>query len=386
MNIVVLAGGLSPERDVSLSSGCLIANALIENGHRVLLADVYMGVGGDVGGIGGAARTGGLGAVDGVGAADGVIGAGDADGGARGFEQAYQAHRRERYEYRIPEAEPDLAALAAARGGGPALIEESILPICVGADVVFLALHGSIGENGQLQAALDLHGVRYTGTGFTGSLLAMDKPLSKELMRFHGIDTPDWGIYNIADGAPPPGGLTFPCVIKPCACGSSIGVSIVKSAAEFTAALAYAGKYEDRVMIEQMIPGREFSIGILGSEALPPIEIIPKAGFYDYKNKYQPGLTEEVCPAELPAGLSRAMQETALRVHAALRLGDYSRIDFILDGAGRWFCLEANTLPGMTPTSLLPQEARAVGIPYNALCERLVKLACERERLSPERG
>ncbi|HHY52336.1 MAG TPA: D-alanine--D-alanine ligase [Clostridiales bacterium] len=336
MDIVVLAGGLSPERDVSLSSGSLIANALIQNGHRVLLVDLYAGL-------------------------EGVC----------TFEEAYQKYRVEEYHYRVPDHEPDLARIKAEHGNRQELIGPGVLDVCKTADVAFLALHGSIGENGKLQAVLDVHAIRYTGSGYTGSLLAMNKLISKELMRQNGLPTPDWVTVGPGEEMEPP---FLPCVIKPASNGSSIGVSIVTSKEDFGKALAYARTYEDELLIEKQIVGREFSVGILDGQALPVIEIIPREGFYDYKNKYQQGMTQEVCPAEISPELARRLQETALAVHKALRLGDYSRVDLMSDGENV-YCLEANTLPGMTPTSLLPQEAAVIGISYPELCERIVQLA-----------
>jgi D-alanine-D-alanine ligase len=357
MNIVVLAGGLSPERDVSLSSGCMIANALIENGHNALLADVYMGL-----------------------------------PDAENFAEARQKYMKARYEYKVPEREPDLEAVKAARdmamsgaGGGGCgsgrLIGEGVLPVCADADVTFNALHGAIGENGQLQAVFDVYGVKYTGTRYEGSFIAMDKPLAKDLMRLHGLDTPDWTVIetNGAYCASALERVELPCVIKPCGCGSSVGVSIVNDENELDAAYQYARLYEKRIIIEQKITGREFSVGVLGGEALPPIEIIPRTGFFDYKNKYQPGAALEICPArDLTPELEKKMRDGALKAHRILRLGDYSRTDVIMDGDGRLFFLEANTLPGMTPTSLLPKEAAAAGISYNRLCEKIVELALAR--------
>lgn len=336
MKIVVLAGGLSPERDVSFSSGAQIANALIENGHEVMLLDLYLG------------------------------------NRSETMTPEYRTRSSsERYSYRIPERAPDLDALRRQSGNEGALIGEGVIECCRRADVVFLALHGSIGENGQLQALFDIYGIRYTGTGSVGSLLAMDKDISKRLMRANGIQTAGWRLLRLHDLKAPPEGIGCPCVVKPCGCGSSVGVTLVENEAQLRAALEYARRYEEAILIEEKIVGREFSVGVLDGEALPPIEIRPKAGFYDYKNKYQPGLTEEICPAEIPAELDAMLRENALAVHRALRLGFYSRVDFIVDGQNNAVCLEANTLPGMTPFSLLPQEARAAGISYGELCEKI---------------
>jgi len=337
VKIVVLAGGLSPERDVSLSSGALISNALIENGHDVMLIDLYLGKNNK-----------------------------EIEPNYRNKKSAY------RYSYVIPEQEPDLDAIRASANSGDCLIGEGIIDFCKKADVVFLALHGAAGENGQLQAAFDLHGIRYTGTGYIGSLLAMDKDISKRLMKEGGILTADWMHVNLCE----PNDwskITYPCVVKPCSCGSSVGITMVENDSELHAAIGSAQKYEDAILIEKKIEGREFSVGILGGKALPPIEIQPLEGFYDYKNKYQKGLTREICPADIPEMVQKQLQNTAQAVHQVLRLGFYSRIDFILDREGRAFCLEANTLPGMTPTSLLPQEASAVGISYPELCDIIAR-------------
>lgn len=342
MKIAVAAGGLSPERDVSLSSGSLIANALIDAGYQVCLFDLYTGVETD------------------------------------NFNELFIGSQSEkRYSYTVPQCEPDLEQLKKDSANGNSLIGKNVIELCKYADLVFLALHGDIGENGKLQAVFDSFGILYTGTGYIGSLLAMNKDLAKKLMVQNHILTPMWKMIDISDASidvnlcP----SEFPCVIKPCSCGSSIGVSIVNNADEYNKAIAYAKKYETTVMIEEMIKGREFSAGILDNKALPVIEIIPGEGFYDYKNKYQPGLTKEVCPADLSDEFTDKIQKTALQVHKLLCLGSYSRIDFILDGDNNIYCLEANTLPGMTPTSLLPQEAGALGISYIELCDKIVKLA-----------
>lgn len=324
MNIVVLAGGLSPERDVSLSSGSLIANALIENGHDVLLLDLYLGF--------------------------------QSENGKPHF---LNNQSNIRYSYRIPAIEPDLESLMNESGNGADMIGSKVIDICKAADVVFISLHGSIGENGQLQAIFDSFGIRYTGTGYIGSLLAMDKDISKKLMLVNKIKTADWNMYDIQQTAINDfHNVKFPCVVKPCSCGSSIGVSIVENPAELQQAIKSAIPYENMIIIEDKIIGREFSVGILGDIALPVIEIIPKVGFYDYKNKYQSGMTEEICPANIDDNTAQMIQSTALSVHKTLRLGYYSRVDIILSEINELFCLEANTLPGMTPTSLLPQEAK----------------------------
>lgn len=339
MNIVVLAGGLSPEREVSLTSGTLIANALIENGHRVLLLDVYVG-----------------------------MRALPADPLSLFATHPYPAHT-------VSDRVPDLAALKESSGNGDALIGSNVLALCAAADRVFLALHGSMGENGQLQATLDSHGIRYTGSGYAGSLLAMDKDIAKRLFRDAGVPTPDWVYFDVHQ-APPRDLLDrigLPCVVKPCDCGSSVGVSMADTEAELSAALAEAARWCSHVLVEKKIVGRELTVGILDGVALPAVEILPLDGFYDYKNKYQ-GTTREICPAEIPPTVASRAADLALLGFSALRLHGYARFDFLLDASNNLWCLEANTLPGMTPTSLLPLAASAVGISYNDLCERIVEL------------
>jgi D-alanine-D-alanine ligase len=348
MKIVVLAGGLSPERDVSLSSGCLISNALLESGHSVLLLDVYEGS--------------------------------PVNCGVPAPSAGFSFHTRAdgcHYAYAVPSTEPDLDAIRVRNGNRKELIGAGVLEACRSADVVFVGLHGAMGENGQLQAVLDVNGIKYTGSGYAGCLLAMDKDITKRLLIREGILTADWIMFDCAkdDLSRIEREIGLPCVVKPTSCGSSVGVSIVDTEAGLRDALAYAKKYEPVVLIEKKITGREFSVGVLDGQALPPIEIVPKSGFYDYANKYQSGKTEEICPARLAAADTARLQSLAVAVHKTVRLGGYSRVDFILDASGDFWCLEANTLPGMTPTSLLPQEAAVAGIPYVELCDKIVRMA-----------
>ena len=340
MKIVILAGGYSPERDVSLTSGSLIANALAERGHRVLLLDVYEGI----------------------------------PSLPANPEALFSSDNR--YHHAVSDCVPDLEALRARCNNGNALIGENVLTLCALADRVFVAMHGSMGENGQLQATLDSHGISYTGSGYLGSAIAMDKDLSKRLLRDAGVPTPDWVYFDLQSGsiAELDEKIGLPCVVKPCDCGSSVGVSIVDSAEERDQALAEAAKWGRFALVEKKIVGRELTVGILGGETLPAVEIIPEGGFYDYKNKYQ-GTTREICPAEIPADAAARAADLTRRGFAALRLSAYARFDYLLDGEGGLWCLEANSLPGMTPTSLLPMAASAVGISYGELCERIVGLS-----------
>lgn len=343
MKIVVLAGGLSPEREVSLSSGSLIANALIERGHRVLLLDVYRG-------MPSLPET-----------LDGLF-----------CDTSYPPHA-------VTDAVPDLEALRREVGIGDALVGPHIAELCRAADRVFLALHGAMGENGQLQAYLDTQGIRYTGSGYAGCSLAMDKEVTKRLLRDSGIPTPQWVWFDTETD--PIERITetvgLPCVVKPNDCGSSVGVAIVGEREELEQALREAAKWGRRVLVERQIVGRELTVGILDGRALPPVEIIPDSGFYDYRNKYA-GSTREVCPAEIPEDVTARMAELSLQAFSVLRLSGYARFDYILDADGTPWCLEANALPGMTPTSLLPQEATAVGISYPELCERILQTANQR--------
>ncbi|MCI1655402.1 MAG: D-alanine--D-alanine ligase [Lachnospiraceae bacterium] len=348
MDIVVLAGGLSTERDVSFVSGGQVTRALRENGHRVIMLDVFMGYGEkeqDVTGIFDRAEQ--------ISAASGAVTA-DA---------------------------PDLAAVKAMRSDqSDAFFGPNVIAICQQADIVFLALHGENGENGKVQAAFDLFGIRYTGSDYISSALAMNKAYTKRLFMADGIPTPN-GVYLEESEAPEDiaeTGLGYPCVVKPCSGGSSIGTSIAHNPEEYRQALKDAFLYDTGVIVEEYIKGREFAVGVIADHALPVIEIAPVAGFYDYKNKYKAGSTVETCPADLPDYVAAHMQAVAVNAAASLGLHTYSRMDFLLDDDGRMYCLEANTLPGMTPTSLLPQEAAAEGMDFNELCEKLIEISYQR--------
>ena len=346
MKIVVLAGGISTERDVSLITGSNVAKALKKNGHEVILLDVFMGYG--------------------------KQGEPLDDFFAHADEIAATVSD-------IKEQAPDIASVKAMREDqSDCFFGPNVIDICMQADIVFMALHGENGENGKVQAALDLFGIRYTGAGYLGSALAMDKEMSRRLFEEMGVPVAA-GIAmtkrNRTEDAPAFG---FPCVVKPCCGGSSVGVSIANNLEEYRAALDDAFCYEDRVVIEEYVKGREFSIGVVDGEAYPIIEIAPKNGFYDYKNKYQAGSTIETCPAELPEDTTKQLQKYAVMAAKALGLEAYSRTDFILGDSGKIICLESNTLPGMTPTSLLPQEAAARGISYEELCEKLIRVSLEK--------
>lgn len=342
MDILVLAGGISTERDVSLTSGKNVVNALQKAGHNAKLLDLFLGV--------------------------------------KDIEPAAFFETQEAYDAAsvIGVSDPSIDAVKAARGeSGDGLFGPNVLNICRAADIVFLALHGEDGENGKVQATFDTLGIKYTGSGCLGSAMAMNKYISKQMMNANGIINADYIVLKNGECTLPPFGV--PCVIKPSSGGSSVGVSIVMNKSDYRSALQMAFQYENEVIVEQYIKGREFSVGILGDTVLPPIEIIPKEGFYDYLNKYQPGMTIEICPAELSEEETARMQSSAKQVFDMLGLEIYGRIDYILNEAdGEFYALEANSLPGMTGMSLLPQEAAAVGIDYPALCDRIVKLSMEK--------
>ncbi|HEU4994618.1 MAG TPA: D-alanine--D-alanine ligase, partial [Gemmatimonadaceae bacterium] len=252
------------------------------------------------------------------------------------------------------------------------------LPSLKEADVVFLGLHGGYGEDGTIQALLDMAGIRYTGSGHLSSALAMDKDLSKHLFRRAGVQTANWTMARADIAADEQlRGMPLPVVVKPSKQGSTVGLSVVKRREDLAGAITEAYKYDDEVMIEQFVPGRELTVGILGDDALPVGEIIPKHEIYDYECKYTVGMAEEVFPAQIPSDRAREAQELARRAFQALKLRGYARIDFRMTEDGSLFCLEANTLPGMTQTSLIPQAAAAAGISFPDLCERIAKLAVE---------
>ena len=340
MKIVVLCGGLSNERDVSITSGSCVARSLRERGHSVVLLDMFLGYGGDC------------------------------SDPTKLFDEQQQDLR-----YSVGEETPDIASLIASGDGSR--LGKNVISICRAADIVFLALHGEDGEDGKIQATLDMYGVKYTGSGYLGSALAMNKELSKTLFNAAGIPTAP--AITLRKGEGIQASPWIPCVVKPCSGGSSVGTSIVRTQEEFSAALEFAFKYEDDVLVEKYIKGRELTVGVMDGKAMPSIEIVLKNGWYDYKNKYQAGLTEEICPAQISAVDTDRLQRLAERVATALMIDVYFRADFLMDDTdGEIYCLEANTLPGMTPTSLVPQMAREIGMSFPELCEKIIAVSMEK--------
>jgi D-alanine-D-alanine ligase len=248
------------------------------------------------------------------------------------------------------------------------------LPAVREADVLFLAVHGGALEGGTLQAVLDVIGVPYTGSGPLASALAMDKDLAKRLFRATGVPVPAWFMAPVAADDVTTA-LGWPVIVKPSKQGSSVGLTLVKKAQDLDNAVKLAGHYDDEVMAEQFIPGRELTVGVLGDVPLPVGEIVSKHELFDYETKYTPGMSDETFPAKIDTLLARQLQEYALMAHRALKLSGYSRVDFRVTPDGDVFCLEANSLPGMTRTSLFPQAAQAAGIPFADLCERIARLA-----------
>lgn len=347
MKIVVLAGGISSERDVSLSSGATIYRALRERGHQAVLLDVYLG-------YEWACRE-----------------------EAENTDAVFESGRDWAAQLGgVAEDNPDIGQIKALRPDGDKnFFGPNVIRLCQAADVVFMALHGADGENGKVQACFDLMGITYTGTDFVSSALCMDKGITKEIFAFHGIPTPAG--FRMKKGEKG-GEASFPCIVKACCGGSSVGVGIAMRQEDYAGALEEAFRYDGEVVVEQYIEGREFSVGVMEGRALPVIEMAPLQGFYDYKNKYQPGLTVETCPAQLSPEKTREIQGYAEKAFVALRLKSYARMDFRMSPEGEIYCLEANTLPGMTPTSLLPQEAAAEGVSFGELCEKILEAALAR--------
>lgn len=343
MNILVLGGGLSMEREVSLCSSTMVCNALIDSGHRAIMIDAYFGLP-------------------------------DFDGD---FEALF-AGAKKLPPYCVSPITPDLDLIKAQRQGGDTdALGLNVLKIGKWADMVYMGLHGAAGENGDIQSKFDSLGIRYTGSGASGCRLAMDKWQTKSILNDNGILSPKGCILTrgtdyVLDALP------LPCVVKPCSGGSSIGTTIVHKREQLQTAIADALSFDQTALVEQYIKGREIAAGILGNIALPLIEILPKTDFYNYKNKYLAGLTKEITPAPVDERTTQSIQQAAKKVFELLGLEVYGRLDFILGEDGRVYCLEANTLPGMTPTSLLPQEAQAAGLSYPKLCCSILNLSMEK--------
>lgn len=340
MRIVVLAGGISTERDVSLISGSQIYKALKANGHQVIMLDIFLGYEGNKDTV---------------------------------FTDEIDWISK---VANIKDTAPELEMVKALRkDDSGVLFGPNVISICQMADIVFMGLHGDCGENGKVQAAFDLFNIKYTGTDSLSSALAMDKAISKQMFIMCGVSTPKSYLLKGQDDDYQP---DYPCVVKICNGGSSVGVYMVNNESEYKTAISDAFKYEGRVLVEEFIKGSEYTDCVIEGEALPIVKITPKSGFYDYKNKYQAGSTEEICPAPISSELTKRIQEEAIKAFNALGIKTYARMDFIVDDNENIYCLEANTLPGMTPTSLIPQEAAAIGKSFPELCEWIIDISMKK--------
>jgi D-alanine-D-alanine ligase len=333
-SVAVLTGGSTPERDVALAGASQVVAALRRRGYAVRVVDT-------------------------------VHGELDAAGESRLLVPTVG---------KAPPGSEELAQLS-DRELGPEIVQ---LPALLDADVIFLVLHGRQGEGGEIQTLLDVAGLCYAGSGPMGSALAMDKDVAKRLFRDAGIPTPAWRMWPADEAAVKALGL--PLIVKPSKAGSTVGLSVVRNLEDVPEAVAAAHRVDDEVMLEQFVAGREYTVGMLADEALAVGEIIPSHEIFDYECKYTPGMTQEIFPADLPESLAGRLRSLALAAHRALKLRDFSRIDFRMGTDGTPHCLEANTLPGLTGTSLLPQSAAAARIPFDQLCDRICQLALRRGR------
>ena len=343
----MLAGGLSTERAVSLVTGTGVCRALREQGHQAIFVDLFLGT-------------------------EGI------ENPPEDLSALFDAEDGLCPDAKIETTAPDLEAVRQSRRDrSPRVFGPGVLELCQLADLVFLGLHGRDGEDGRIQAALELLGVPYTGSGYLASGIAMDKAVSKRIMDACGIPTPGWKLlrYTAEEAAALAESLPMPCVIKTTTGGSSLGVFLPEDRAALKEALVRAPDFGGEILWEERIYGRELTVAVLGDRALPAVETVPAVKDFDYAAKYQKGGAEETCPADLSPAEAAAAGELALRAHRALGLSVYSRTDMILDRAGKLWCLEVNSLPGMTPTSFVPQEAAAAGMSYGELCGEIVRLS-----------
>lgn len=347
MNIVVLAGGLSPERDVSLTSGAEICKALLKKGHNAFLLDMFLGISWEK---------------------------------ERLLEVFQSADHGLSIATEIKTTLPNLEAIRSARNySSNSCFGENVLELCELADMTFIALHGSDGENGKVQATFDLLGIPYTGPNSLGLALSMNKLVAKQIFKMSKVPTPRGTSLTkyTKDTSLEDLGYYLPLVIKPCSGGSSIGVYIVHTEEEYKNAIfaTFQNNPEEEVVIEPYIKGREYACTIVGGKALPLVEIIPKDGIFNYANKYQKGGATDLCPPiSLDKKTQKKLQKAGEKAFQALRLDVYARADFIVDETdGKFYCLEMNGLPGMTPTSLVPIAAKEEGMSYEDLCQCILQ-------------
>lgn len=348
MNIILITGGPSAEREVSIASSKSIVKALRNLGHNVKVVDPING--------------------------DTMV------------------PEDEIFKSGVKKDSPSLELLNEIHKNSDRKILDCInSSIFDNIDLAFLGVHGKFGEDGKIQTLLELRGIKYTGSDVFSSALAMDKDVSKIILNSAGIKTPDWivlrkssdeqDLKKISDNIL--NSIGYPCVVKPNDEGSTVGLSIVQPDVEdiqLGKSLELAFNYSDKVLIEKYIRGRELTVPVIGNETFPVIEIRPKDGFYDYEHKYTKGMTEYFCPADIPEETEKQARYNALRAHRIIGCSVYSRIDFILDEKNELYCLEVNTLPGMTETSLVPKSAAAMGMSFDKLIERLIELSLQKQK------
>lgn len=338
IKVAVLLGGTSPERDVSIISGKYVTEGLREAGYIVKPIDPALGVN-------------------------------------------QPENEEELFISAIKETPPTEEELA--KFSNKNVIECINSHLLDDVDVVFIILHGKWGEDGTVQALLDLRGIKYTGSGVLASAIGIDKNMSKIVFKHYGVQTPDWftvrkNNFDLKEiRTKIEKSFSYPCVVKPNDQGSTVGLTVVKSPEEIEQAIELAFKYSDLIIVEDFIDGKELTVGILGNMALPVIEIIPKGGIYDYYHKYTKGATEYIVPAEIPKEWTQKLQEQALLAFESIGCKGFARVDFRVKENGEIYCLEINTIPGMTGTSLVPKAAKAAGIEFPELVDRIVKLALE---------
>lgn len=342
MNIVVLAGGTSTERDISILTSTKVCESLRRNGHNANMIDVFLGT----------------------------------DKYKNAAEFFLDDNDLEILGAELAQKTKDIAGMSKEREkNSESFFGENVLEYCKSSDIVFMGLHGENGEDGKIQAAFDLLGIKYTGTGYLSSAISMDKQLTKKVLMSEGIPMPK-GVClkkgHKIEYAP------LPCVVKPCCGGSSVGVYIANTEDEFEKAVEEAFTYEDHILVEEYVKGREFSVAVVNGRALPVVEIVPHVGFYDYENKYKDGASDHICPADIPDELADRMKRWAEKACEVAEVTPYGRVDQLVNEDGEIYCLEINTLPGMTPNSLIPLEAAAEGMSYDELTQQLVDISLKK--------
>lgn len=342
MNIVVLAGGTSTERDISILTSTKVCESLRRNGHNANMIDVFLG-----------------------------------SDDYKDVKEFFTADNDlEKLGKSLAEETKNVAKLAKDREkNSESFFGPNVLEFCKASDIVFMGLHGANGEDGKIQAAFDLLGIKYTGTGYLSSAISMDKELTKKVLMSEGIPMPK-GVClkkgHKIEYAP------LPCVVKPCCGGSSVGVYIANTEDEFEKAVKEAFNYEDSILVEEYVKGREFSVAVVNGRALPVVEIVPHDGFYDYENKYKDGASDHICPAHIPDELAEKMKRWAEKACEIADVTPYGRVDELVNEEGEIYCLEINTLPGMTPNSLIPLEAAAEGMSYDQLTQHLIDISMKK--------